>query len=78
MSATAAIGKLNRKRTALLLCDLQQRFRPVIWKMETVVQTAQYLTSVAKVFDMPIIGTQQYTKAFGPTLQDVFADPSGK
>jgi nicotinamidase-related amidase len=76
MAAKSAIGKLNRQRTCLLLCDMQERFRPVIWRMETVLHTAQYLTSVAKVFDMPIVGTQQYTKAFGETLPECFADPN--
>jgi nicotinamidase-related amidase len=72
----ASLGKLNRKRTALLLCDMQERFRPLIWRMETVLHTAQYLTSVAKIFDMPIVATQQYTKAFGETLPECFADPA--
>lgn len=71
--AARVVGKLHPSSSALLLCDMQERFRPLIWNMETVVQTCQYMTSVAKALDMPIVATQQYTKVFGPTLKDCFA-----
>ena len=70
-----AVGKLSPATTALLLCDVQERFRPLIYNMETVVRTAQYMTSVATALDMPCIATQQYTKVFGNTLTDCFATP---
>ena len=41
--------------------------------METVINTSRYMTSVAKALEIPVIGTQQYTKVFGPTVPDVFA-----
>ena len=79
MSASAitrrAVGKLSPSTTALLLCDVQERFRPLIHHMETVVRTAQYMTSVATALEMPVLATQQYTKVFGNTLTDCFATP---
>ena len=79
MSASAvtrrAVGKLSPSTTALLLCDVQERFRPLIHNMETVVQTAKYMTSVATALNIPIVATQQYTKVFGNTLSDCFATP---
>lgn len=42
--------------------------------METVVQTTQYMTSVAALLDIPVIVTEQYKKAFGPTIADCFAN----
>lgn len=74
-SAARHVGKLHPERTLLLLCDMQERFRPLIYKMESVIQTSRYLTSVATALDIPIVGTQQYTKVFGQTLPDCFADP---
>ncbi len=73
-TSTRAVGKLTPKSTALLLCDIQERFRPLIYRAETVIRTAQYLTSVAKELSVPIVGTQQYTKVFGPTVSECFAD----
>lgn len=71
-----AVGKINPNNTALLVCDVQERFRPLIHKMETVINTTKLMTSVAKELDIPMVATQQYTKVFGATVHDAFADPS--
>eukprot|EP00565_Helicotheca_tamesis_P000026 CAMPEP_0185732146 /NCGR_PEP_ID=MMETSP1171-20130828/15176_1 /TAXON_ID=374046 /ORGANISM="Helicotheca tamensis, Strain CCMP826" /LENGTH=219 /DNA_ID=CAMNT_0028401563 /DNA_START=153 /DNA_END=812 /DNA_ORIENTATION=- len=83
MAATAAaslttkrlVGKLHPSTTALLVCDIQERFRPLIHNGETVIRTAKFLTSVSKELSVPILATQQYTKVFGPTVTDCFANP---
>jgi nicotinamidase-related amidase len=69
------VGKLRPETTAFLLCDIQDRFRPLIWRGETVINTSRYLTSIAKALDIPVVVTQQYTKVFGDTVKDCFADP---
>jgi len=73
-AARMSVGKLKPENTVFLLCDIQDRFRPIIWRGETIVRTANYLTSVAKALDIPVVITQQYTKVFGETVKDVFAD----
>lgn len=70
-----AVGKLRPASTALLLCDVQERFAPLIHHSDTVVQTCRYMTSVARELSIPVIATQQYTKAFGPTVKECFATP---
>jgi nicotinamidase-related amidase len=74
-AATDRIGKLDATKTTLLVCDIQERFIPVIYHAPTVVQTCRYMTNVAKTLSMPIVVTQQYTKAFGPTVSSCFAPP---
>jgi nicotinamidase-related amidase len=69
------IGKLKPETSVFLLCDIQDRFRPLIWRGETIVKTSQYMTSVAKALDIPVVITQQYTKVFGETVKDCFSDP---
>eukprot|EP00584_Thalassiosira_punctigera_P012999 CAMPEP_0172555048 /NCGR_PEP_ID=MMETSP1067-20121228/57754_1 /TAXON_ID=265564 ORGANISM="Thalassiosira punctigera, Strain Tpunct2005C2" /NCGR_SAMPLE_ID=MMETSP1067 /ASSEMBLY_ACC=CAM_ASM_000444 /LENGTH=205 /DNA_ID=CAMNT_0013343551 /DNA_START=278 /DNA_END=895 /DNA_ORIENTATION=+ len=69
-----SVGKLTPSNTALLVCDVQERFRPLIHKMETVINTTKFMTSLAKELNFPIVATQQYTKIFGPTVADAFAD----
>lgn len=71
-----AVGKLSPANTALLVCDVQERFRPLIHKMETVINTTKFMTAVAKELNFPVVATQQYTKVFGPTITDALADPS--
>ena len=51
------IGKLNPEKTVLLLCDVQERFIPLIYKPYTVVNTCRYMTGVAKALDIPVIAT---------------------
>jgi nicotinamidase-related amidase len=69
------IEKLKPETSVFLLCDIQERFRPLTWRGETVVSTSRYMTSVAKALDIPVVITQQYTKVFGDTVKDCFADP---
>jgi nicotinamidase-related amidase len=69
------IGKLKPETSVFLLCDIQERFRPLMWRGETVVSTSRYMTSVAKALDIPVVISQQYTKVFGDTVKDCFADP---
>jgi nicotinamidase-related amidase len=68
------VGKLKPETTALLLCDIQDRFRPLMFNGETVISTSRYLTSVAKVLEIPVVITQQYSKVFGDTVKSCFAD----
>jgi nicotinamidase-related amidase len=86
MSATAAaattimakrmVGKLKPETSCFLLCDVQERFRDLIFRADTIVNTARYMTSVAKALDIPVVATQQYTKVFGNTIKDCFEDPA--
>ena len=78
LSGTAVrrtVGKLKPENTVFLLCDIQERFRPLIYRGETIIRSAQYMTSVAKALDIPVVITQQYTKVFGETIPEVFANP---
>jgi nicotinamidase-related amidase len=74
-TSARAVGKLRPENAVLLVCDVQELFRPLIHKMETVINTTKFMTSVAKELNVPIVATQQYTKVFGPTITDAFADP---
>lgn len=77
MAATKRmIGKLSPKTSAMLLCDVQDRFRPVIHNSETVISNSRLLTSACKLLDVPVVITEQYPKAFGNTVKDCFADPT--
>lgn len=75
MSARRIVGKLHPERTVLMICDIQERFIPLIYRSDTIVRTCQYMTSVAATLKIPMICTQQYTKAFGNTVPECFASP---
>mmetsp|Transcript_3111 Transcript_3111/g.4151 ORF Transcript_3111/g.4151 Transcript_3111/m.4151 type:complete len:297 (+) Transcript_3111:57-947(+) len=70
--ARSSVGKLTPATTSFFLCDIQERFRPLMFNSDTIISTSKYLTSVATSLSIPIIATQQYTKVFGPTVTDCF------
>jgi Amidases related to nicotinamidase len=72
--AQRSVGKLSPDKCAFFLCDIQDRFRPLIYNSQTIINTSNYLTSMANELSVPIIATQQYTKVFGPTVTDCFAN----
>jgi nicotinamidase-related amidase len=78
MAAKRAVGKLRPEHTAFLLCDIQDKFRTLMYNGETIIKTASYMTSVAKLLDIPIVATEQYSKVFGRTVDDCFADPEDR
>lgn len=63
MSATAFINRtasravrshkqLNPASTAFLLCDIQERFRGLIWNYPHVIHTASKMVLIAKVYSL--------------------------
>jgi nicotinamidase-related amidase len=70
-SASRLISRLDPSRTALLVCDIQVSFRPLIYNMETVINRSKLCVNVCNILDIPTVVTQQYTKVFGPTVEDV-------
>lgn len=82
MATTAAItqaarrtmGRLRPATTALLMCDLQDRFRSVYGPhLQTVVQTCRYMLSIGDTLGVPVmIATQQNKKKYGNFIQECF------
>jgi isochorismate hydrolase len=69
------LRSLTPSNCVLLICDIQERFIPLIYRSSTVVNTCRYMTNVASVLNIPMVCTQQYTKAFGKTADECFASP---
>ncbi|PQO44292.1 hydrolase [Blastopirellula marina] len=60
---------MSKSDTALLMIDLQERLAPVIDQSELIVENVERLFLTAQMFDMPILGTEQYPKGLGPTVE---------
>lgn len=54
-----------------MVCDIQDAFREVIYQMPPVIQTAKFMLDCAHVLGIPSIVTEQYPKAFGPTVAEL-------
>eukprot|EP00192_Tetraselmis_astigmatica_P018730 CAMPEP_0117670758 /NCGR_PEP_ID=MMETSP0804-20121206/12950_1 /TAXON_ID=1074897 /ORGANISM="Tetraselmis astigmatica, Strain CCMP880" /LENGTH=257 /DNA_ID=CAMNT_0005479131 /DNA_START=333 /DNA_END=1103 /DNA_ORIENTATION=+ len=79
MSASSrSMGKLSSSQCVLFVCDIQERFRPVISGMPAVIDIASKMVRCAKAMDIPVIVTEQYPKALGYTVDEIITDlPEG-
>lgn len=69
--AVSRIGRLSPSTAALLVCDVQERFRLVISGFPAVVDTTSRMVRAAKALELPIVVTEQYPKALGSTVDEV-------
>ena len=70
-ASQCATGTLVPATTALLCCDIQDRFRPIIHNIETVISQSNFLVKTANILEIPVVVTEHYPKAFGRTIADV-------
>ncbi|CAH8556440.1 unnamed protein product [Schistosoma bovis] len=76
MSGISRVGKLLLPRTALLLCDIQEKFRPTISHFDAIVETSSRMLTAARMLGMCIVVTEMYPKGLGPTVKEL-GDLSG-
>lgn len=67
------LGRLTPSNTVLLVCDVQERFREIIWKFDSVLRTSKLLLDGCNAMSVPIVCTEQYPKALGPTCSELTA-----
>jgi nicotinamidase-related amidase len=66
------LGLLKRKKTALLVIDLQEKLMPVIHQSEQVFANVNRLVRGAEILKLPIVVTEQYPKGLGNTCKEVY------
>jgi nicotinamidase-related amidase len=64
-------GKLDPKRTALLVIDVQEAFRKAVPGFDDVVRATAALVRGAEAIGIPIVITEQYPKGLGRTAPEV-------
>ncbi|KAL1937563.1 hypothetical protein VTO73DRAFT_13058 [Trametes versicolor] len=75
--ATRAIARLIPGRTVFFACDIQTKFKPVIYGYDHVVSTARKMFRVAKLLEVPVLITEQNPRALGPTAPELDPRPLG-
>lgn len=58
--ARTAGPRILLQRTALFVCDVQEKFRPRMWRFPELISTGSKMLDVAKILDMPVLVTEQY------------------
>lgn len=81
MSAFRNAVKQNRltiDNSILFLCDIQDKFRPLIFRAETMIKKAVFLNTACNILNIPCLITEHYPKALGKTVPDIALYPTTK
>jgi nicotinamidase-related amidase len=65
------ISKLSRERTALVVIDMQEAFRPVIPDFGEVASRIAKAVEGARLMEVPVIVTEQYPKGLRHTAEEI-------
>ncbi len=62
---------LDRKRTLLLIVDVQDRLAPVIDNNESVLANCARLLAGCRILDVPVLVSEQYPRGLGETVESI-------
>lgn len=62
---------LDRSRTALVVVDVQEAFRPAVLDFARVAHNAGVLVQGARALGIPVVATEQYPRGLGATVPEV-------
>lgn len=67
----AVPDRLEKHRLVLAVIDIQERFRDLIHGLPMVLKGSARLIRAFKELDLPILLTEHYSRAFGPTMPEI-------
>ncbi len=62
---------LERDRTALVVVDVQEAFRPAVGEFDAVARNAAILVQGARILGVPVVVTEQYPRGLGETVPEL-------
>lgn len=65
---------LDQENSILLVIDVQERFKDIIFQSEELIQNISKLIQAAKLLNIPIVCTEQYPKGLGNTVEPLKKD----
>lgn len=66
-----AKNNINKNNSLLLVIDVQEKFRPVIFKWKNLIGNITKLIISFQVLKIPILLTEQYPKGLGKTVSEI-------
>lgn len=65
------LGTVDKKKTAFVLVDIQDKFIPVMKNIEKMISNSNILINASKILNIPLIVTEQYPKGLGHTTKKI-------
>lgn len=62
---------LEAEQSALIVVDIQEKLLPPIFEKERLVRNSQLLLRLARILELPVLATTQYSKGLGPTVSEI-------
>lgn len=72
------VSRIAISNAHLMICDVQERFRPLIHQMDAVINRTLLMSSGCKALDIPCIVTEHYPKIFQATVPEITLAPETK
>ncbi|XP_076650233.1 isochorismatase domain-containing protein 2 [Halictus rubicundus] len=69
MNAAKAI--LKQRKTALLICDVQEKFAKAMFEFDKITQNSAKLINALKVLEVPMLVSEQNPKSLGKTIPEL-------
>jgi hypothetical protein len=66
----------NVESSVLFICDVQERFRPLIQSMPTVISRCELMNNICQLLEIPCCLSEQYPKALGSTVTEITRFPN--
>ncbi|MCH7808028.1 MAG: hydrolase [Planctomycetes bacterium] len=60
-------AQLDIDRAFVLVIDLQEKLLPLIPRREQIIRAVKKLLDGVRIFNLPVLATEQYSKGLGPT-----------
>ncbi|HVO62301.1 MAG TPA: hydrolase [Terriglobales bacterium] len=70
-SAEIARRQLETDQCVLVVVDIQERLLPPIFEKERLVRNSQLLIRLARILNVPVVATTQYTKGLGSIVPEI-------
>lgn len=70
-STDRKLGRISPDTCALLICDIQEKFRPAIYKFDHIVSNTKKLVEACNILKIPTFATEQYPKGLGNTVLEL-------
>lgn len=71
LATSSVLPRLMASNSVLFICDIQEKFRPMIHNYQTVIDKTAFLYKVSTLLDIPCIATEQAPKGLGHTCSEI-------